>query len=207
MAEGGALTASELREPGVFRRYFIASKAEREGKPPTSILTRNFIDFLLLYGYYGGDIYPSDDEYEEADEEGGLFSGAGDIEHPTAISERTPLITRSRTSTTSTAVQGTSAQKAFFMLLKAFVGTGVLFLPQAFKNGGLVFSTLMMLVLGFLSLHCMILLVDASRTMGGLSFGDLGGNLYGPRMKQLVLGSIAISQVILQGIPIFKPSD
>jgi hypothetical protein len=28
-------------------------------------LTSNFIDFLVLYGFYGGDVYPSDDEDEE----------------------------------------------------------------------------------------------------------------------------------------------
>lgn len=81
------------------------------------------------------------------------------------------------------------------MLLKAFVGTGVLFLPQAFKNGGMGFSIALLVILGYLSLYCMNLLVESSTVMGGLSFGDLAGQLYGERFKRLVLGSIAVSQV------------
>ena len=81
------------------------------------------------------------------------------------------------------------------MLLKAFVGTGVLFLPQAFKNGGMGFSICLLVFLGYLNLYCMNLLVETSRAMGGLSFGDLAGELFGEWFKHLVLGSIAISQV------------
>jgi hypothetical protein len=43
----------------------------------------------------------------------------------------------------------------------------------------------------------MILLVETSRALGGLSFGDLGERLYGYKVKQLVLASIAVSQVFL----------
>lgn len=181
--------ASELRQPGVFRRFYVANKAHQEGKQPPNILTRNFIDFLVLYGYYGGDIYPSDDD---DDDEDALHRSRSDSEQP--ASETTPLMSKSRASS-STAIHGTSANKAFFMLIKAFVGTGVLFLPQAFKNGGMGFSIVLMLILGYLTLHCMNLLVETSRSMGGLSFGDLGERLYGKKVKQLVLMSIAVSQV------------
>ena len=81
------------------------------------------------------------------------------------------------------------------MLLKAFVGTGVLFLPQAFKNGGMGFSIVILIFLGYLNLYCMNLLVEASIVMGGLSFGDMAHQLFGSGFKKLVLGSIAISQV------------
>ncbi len=94
--------------------------------------------------------------------------------------------------------KGTSAKKAFFMVLKAFVGTGVLFLPSAFANGGLVFSLVLLVILGYLTLHCMILLVETSRKMNGMSFGELGAAFYGPWMRQLVLASIAISQVSIR---------
>jgi proton-coupled amino acid transporter len=81
------------------------------------------------------------------------------------------------------------------MLVKAFVGTGVLFLPKAFSNGGLVFSIVSMIIIGYLTKHCMILLVEASRAFGGKSFGDLGHLIYGEWFKHLVLASIAISQM------------
>lgn len=147
------------------------------------ILTKNFIDFLILYGTYGGDVCPSDDEEEGDDLEEEQGEGA-------------PLLrAKSQTPSQMAQVHGTSAKKAFFMLLKAFVGTGVLFLPQAFRNGGMGFSIGMLIILGYLNLYCMNLLVESSTVMGGLSFGDLAGQLFGKNFKQLVLGSIAVSQV------------
>lgn len=199
-------SVAALREPGGFRRHFIAYKAKKEGKKPPNFLTSNFIDFLILYGFYGGDVYPSDDEDDEEDEEsrfGRLPSGgpisAGIPGPSTAIndaehtSENTPLLRRTVAPTTNE--HGTSESKAFFMLVKAFVGTGVLFLPQAFSNGGLVFSLIAMAFIGYLTKHCMILLVETSRAFGNKSFGDLGQIIYGDWCKTLVLGSIAVSQM------------
>ncbi|KAJ3190391.1 neutral amino acid transporter [Gaertneriomyces sp. JEL0708] len=175
------LRASDLREPGVFRRHFLLHQAAREGKALPNALTRSFLDFLALYGSYGGDVFPEDDdEYDEGDEEDGEFQPL--------IRPRPPSRTPSVQS-----VHGTSAKKAFFMVLKAFVGTGVLFLPKAFANGGMLFSTVTLVIIGYLTLHCMLLLVELNRTLGG-SFGDIGDYLYGSKMRQLVLGSIALSQ-------------
>jgi proton-coupled amino acid transporter len=180
----------------MFRRHFVSRKAEQEGRSP-NIFTRNFIDFLALYGFYGGDVYPED---EDEDEDGEYLPGqgpsgiaGGDEEAP---DETTPLVPggqRGRTQS-ATPVTGTSAKKAFFMLMKAFVGTGVLFLPKAFSDGGMGFSITLMVIIGYLTLHCMLLLVETSRTLGG-SFGDVGEKLYGPSMRSLVLWSIAVSQV------------
>jgi proton-coupled amino acid transporter len=183
-------TASEIREPGGFRRYFISNRRTREGKKPPHFLTSNFIDFLVLYGFYGGDVYPSDDE---DDEEDSLPSHTPN--HIEEAHETAPLLQRQNSSTV-TSVKGTSESKAFFMLLKAFVGTGVLFLPKAFANGGLVFSVSLMIFLGYLTMHCMILLVETSRSFGGKSFGDLGQIIYGDQCRLLVLGSIAVSQMV-----------
>ena len=198
-------TASELREPGMFRRYFLENKARQEGKRPPNFITRNFMDFLALYGFYGGDVYPlSDDEDEDDDEtfysvragsSSGLSIAAGHsstIEGAESATERTPLVGGQQQTHQPS---GTSPSKAFFMLLKAFVGTGVLFLPKAFLNGGIMFSTILMGVLGYLTLHCMILLVETSRKLNNKSFGDIGYHLYGEGMRQLVLASIAISQM------------
>ncbi|RKO98069.1 hypothetical protein CXG81DRAFT_12981 [Caulochytrium protostelioides] len=162
--------ASHLREPGVFRREYMARVARTENRPAPNPITRNFIDFLLLYGFYGGDVWP--DEDDEDDE-------AGDGHDEGVVVD---------------AVRGTTPQKAFFMLVKAFVGTGVLFLPKAFSFGGIAFSTILMIVLGGLTLHCMILLVELNRELGG-SFGDIGERLYGPKVRQMVIWSIAFSQM------------
>jgi proton-coupled amino acid transporter len=165
----------------MFRRAFLASRLP-EGRPLPSVVTRNFIDFLVLYGHYGiiirfflikgGDIEPEDDD--EFQDEGG---------------ESQPLLRPANS--TSAMIEGTSSHKAFFLLLKAFVGTGVLFLPKAFANGGMSFSIIVLFVIGCVTLHCMLMLVETSRAFGGLSFGDLGLKLYGTGFRKLVLFSIA----------------
>ncbi|KAJ3082542.1 neutral amino acid transporter, partial [Quaeritorhiza haematococci] len=214
------LRASDLREPGMFRRQFMQHRAERQGLPPPNFITSNFIDFLALYGFYGGDVYPSDDEDygdesgSESDEEAyisgsGVGVGAGGSggdddrnDRPgMPPSESTPLVhhhhhhhRRRPPSVHSSGVRGTSAKKAFFMLMKAFVGTGVLFLPKAFTTGGLALSIILLVVIGYLTLHCMLLLVETSNVLGG-SYGDIGEYLYGPRLRQLILGSIAVAQM------------
>ncbi len=114
-------------------------------------MTGNFIDFLVLYGFYGGDVYPSEDEDEDYDPipsaapSASSVGGRDDIEQ---LGEDAPLLQRQPSA--SSAVQGTSESKAFFMLVKAFVGTGVLFLPKAFSNGGLMFSLFAMFFIGYI---------------------------------------------------------
>jgi proton-coupled amino acid transporter len=174
-----------IREPGGFRRHFLSLRAERQGKKPPNFLTKNFMDFLILYGFYGGDIYPSEDEYD-SDEE---FEPTD----PERFNEASPLLHRQHS---MQSIQGTSEAKAFFMLLKAFVGTGVLFLPKAFLNGGIIFSVVLMTVLAILTTYCMCLLADCSKSFGGKSFGDLGELLYGSNCKFLILASISISQMV-----------
>lgn len=80
------------------------------------------------------------------------------------------------------------------MLLKAFVGTGILFLGKAFANGGLLFSVIMISVVALVSLYSFLLLVRTKFVVSG-SFGDIGGALYGPWMRYLILFSIVVSQI------------
>ncbi|KAJ3020790.1 UNVERIFIED_CONTAM: neutral amino acid transporter [Siphonaria sp. JEL0065] len=232
------VTVSHLREPGAMRRRFLTEQAERDGRRPVTFLTRNFIDFLALYGFYGGDVVPeeqleqqgisSEDTDDDDEDEGvqdelfgpgvissveGVIIGVDNINHISSspirdleashasMSERAPLLRSQSQRSTTTArgvaeasnVKGTSARKAFFMLMKSFVGTGVLFLPKAFSQGGMAFSIILMVVFGWMTLHCMLLLLETSRVLGG-SFGDIGEKLYGPPVRTLVLASIAISQ-------------
>ncbi len=83
---------------------------------------------------------------------------------------------------------------AVMMLLKSFVGTGVLFLGKAFYNGGLLFSTITLCSVAIISLVSFLLLVKTNLNCPG-SFGDMGGILYGPRMRLAILASIVLSQL------------
>jgi len=63
-----------------------------------------------------------------------------------------------------------------------------------YSNGGMLFSNLVLLFIAALSYYCFVLLVKTRLRVAG-SFGDIGGILYGERMRILILSSIIISQI------------
>ncbi|KAI9497885.1 transmembrane amino acid transporter protein-domain-containing protein [Zychaea mexicana] len=87
-----------------------------------------------------------------------------------------------------------SPTKALFMLLKAFVGTGVIFLPGSFKNGGLGLSIGLMVILAIICLYAFQLLVWVHARIGG-SYGDMAGKLYGRVCRYFVQFFLVISQM------------
>lgn len=103
---------ANLKDPGGFRRHFVLDRAARSGKRPPHWMTRTFVDFLALYGHFGGE-----DLSEDEDEDGEVLDEQ-DIAGP---DEESPLIRRPPGS----APQGTATPaKAVFLLLKSFIGTG-----------------------------------------------------------------------------------
>ncbi|KAG0354858.1 neutral amino acid transporter [Podila minutissima] len=173
------------------RRYHMIMKAEASGRQ-ANLLTRSFIDFLAMYGHFagedlddeeGGDFEPA--VYDEEDATEGRGTGGRKPRD-----ETTPLIPRSQQPPQG---DGTPA-KAVFLLLKSFVGTGIMFLPKAFESGGLLFSSIVLIAIAAISLLSFLLLVE-SRQVVPASFGDIGGHLYGPFMRWFVLFSVAVSQV------------
>ncbi|KAF9200890.1 neutral amino acid transporter [Haplosporangium sp. Z 27] len=120
-------SASALRQPGGMRRYHMIMKAEAHGRQ-ANVFTKSFIDFLAMYGHFAGEDLDDDEGGdfervvydEEEGHEGGSGSGAG-------RSESTPLLPKNLH-----APQGDATPaKAVFLLLKSFVGTGIMFLPRA----------------------------------------------------------------------------
>jgi proton-coupled amino acid transporter len=182
-----SITASEQLAPGGFRRAFVASQRGRYyGR--TMPITRNFVEFLDLYGGFAGeDLADSDDEsiFEEVDEE------EGEVEEPT---ERRPLLAKRKSS--RIAKKGDAGMtKSFFTLLKAFIGTGIMFLPKAFFNGGILFSSMTMILVSALSMVAFHLLLQCRNQYGG-GYGDLGRSIGGPKTRALILGSITFSQIV-----------
>ncbi|KAI8373976.1 transmembrane amino acid transporter protein-domain-containing protein [Choanephora cucurbitarum] len=91
--------------------------------------------------------------------------------------------------------EGTASPgKALFMLLKAFIGTGVIFLPGSFLSGGLVLSIVLMVVLAIICCIAFQILVKAQQSIGG-SYGDVAQHLYGPYLKHLIQFFLCISQI------------
>ncbi|KAI9312596.1 transmembrane amino acid transporter protein-domain-containing protein [Dichotomocladium elegans] len=84
--------------------------------------------------------------------------------------------------------------KALFMFLKAFIGTGVIFIPASFRNGGLALSIALMVIIGSICLLAFQLLVSVHSKIGG-SYGDMAGVLYGRWCRYVVLFFLVISQM------------
>ncbi|KAJ2808060.1 hypothetical protein H4R20_001016 [Coemansia guatemalensis] len=165
---------SQMAVPGAFRRQFVRDRAEREGRAPVTVLTYNFVDFIGLYGHFAGGDYPSDEDEPEERE-----------------SERAVLVRRSSSARPTNTASG---RKAFFLLLKAFVGTGVLVLPKAFANGGLAASAGVVAVVAWYAWHCMTLLGEVYLRVGA-SYSDLGAQLFGPWAGTVITVSIVTAQV------------
>lgn len=167
--------ASSLNVPGGFRRQFLIANQE---KTPPSLITRNFVEFLSIYGHFAGESLEDDDAI------------ACHYSPYRPYGEDTPLLP------TDVNPNGTATnKKAYFLLLKAFVGTGVLFLPKAFSSGGLIFSAVPLFAFGLLSFWCYHVLVESKIAARVSSFGEIGLKTYGPFLQQLILASIILSQL------------
>lgn len=183
-------TASDINVPGGFRREFLINKSLQLNRAPPDFLTRNFVEFLSIYGHFAGEDFDENEDYLLED---ALFEEVFD-EESSLIHERRPVGSvpkRKRQTPKGTA----SLIKTFFLLFKALVGSGVLFLPGAFCHGGLLFSTIVMTLFGLLTYICYIVLIQSKKVLGKTSFGELGHITYGNPLKFSIMISIIISQI------------
>lgn len=92
-------TLANLKDPGGFRRYYVVNQ---QNKRLPYWITNSFVDFLAIYGRFGGEDLNDEDD-----------------------PERLPLVRQEPNKGNA------SPTKAVFLLLKSFIGTGVMFLPKA----------------------------------------------------------------------------
>lgn len=200
------MTAAEIAQTQGFRRHHVLQRQSRAragfSGGANIPVTRNFVDFLDLYGSFAGeDLADSDDEGSSAlvtDDEDGPASADDDEQPP---SEASPLVRRPRRplnrrkSSRALAKQGdASTPKTFFTLLKAFIGTGIMFLPKAFNNGGILFSSLCLIAIAAISMWAFHLLLKCRTAVGG-GYGDIGATIAGSKMRTIILASITLSQL------------
>lgn len=181
--------------------------------PQSRFFANNFIEFLTLYGHFAGEELEEikeEDEEEESDDytpdpyDGGEYfddvpENGDDRQYDEANALLAPATPgrrkrHQRRASGRASVGRNSSLGAASMLLKSFVGTGVLFLPKAYLNGGMLFSNVVLLFVAALSYYCFILLVN-TRLKVEASFGDMGGILYGQWLRVLILSSVALSQI------------
>lgn len=212
--ENDTLDINAIKVPGGFRRNYLRRSARSpsadparnqlgDDAAPRPLLTSSFMEFLSMYGHFAGEELEEDDEDLQPGEY--FSSGPDDDEYDSdehSEDDREPmedsaLLTPSRRKRRRKPRGGSgknSPMGAALLLLKSFVGTGVLFLPRAYLNGGMVFSNLILLFVAALSYHCFVLLITTRLKVEG-SFGDLGGILYGKWMRTMILSSIVLSQI------------
>ena len=214
--ENEVLDINNIKVPGGMRRNFLRravndSPEEHEEygdgmartAPQPRLLTSSFLEFLSLYGHFAGEELEEDDEvlkpgeyFFSGSDEGGFSDEEGSEDDHEPMEDST-LLTPSRRKRRRRTRGGSgqnSPMNAALLLLKSFVGTGVLFLPRAYLNGGMLFSNLVLLGVAALSYYCFVLLVTSRLKVEG-SFGDIGGILYGRWMRNLILFSIVVSQI------------
>lgn len=214
-AEAEVFDINAIKVPGGFRRNFLRRAAEdpdqddpqygsntAQGSAQPRLLTSSFLEFLTIYGHFAGEELVEDDEVlqpgEYFDSGGSEYlsseEGSDDDHEPM---EDSTLLTPSRRRRRRKPRGGSgknSPTNAVLLLLKSFVGTGVLFLPRAYLNGGMLFSNVVLLFVAALSYYCFVLLVTTRLKVEG-SFGDIGGILYGKWLRTLILASVVISQI------------
>lgn len=205
------LDIGTIKQPGGFRRNYIrrtaASPSPAPGpsgygsvnqRPQPPVFTNNFLEFLTLYGHFAGESLEEDDEVLGPDEyfsSDALDSGDHSEDEGREYGESSALLTPGKRRKRKAKVEGkASPTGAALLLLKSFVGTGVLFLPRAFLNGGMLFSNLILLGVAGLSYYCFVLLVS-TRLVVEHSFGDMGYHVYGRWLRNMINFSLVISQL------------
>jgi solute carrier family 36 (proton-coupled amino acid transporter) len=179
-------SAQDQLQPGGFRRQYLQSNPnyERRLSQESRPVTQNFISFLELYGSFAGeDLADTDDDEESA------------IDDTESQAERRPLLPRRKSSKRIKREGDAGTTKTFFTLLKAFVGTGIMFLPKAFRNGGILFSSITLITVSIVTTICFRLLLHCRRKYGGGGYGELGLEIGGPRFRSIILSSITLSQL------------
>ncbi|KAF2276762.1 uncharacterized protein EI97DRAFT_500973 [Westerdykella ornata] len=170
--------------PGGFRRQFFQRQRGRLSRFASPVAD-NFISFLALYGNFAGEDL---EESEEDEEEGAVEAGEAAERRPLLGARRSTRRLRERTKGDAGNV------KSFFTLMKAFIGTGIMFLPKAFKNGGILFSSITLLTVSIVTSLCFHLLLECRKRYGG-GYGELGAAIGGKRLRSMILGSVVISQI------------
>ena len=197
-------TAASPAPSSTHRRpqYGTIDRAQTEpARPNPQFVTSNFIEFLTLYGHFAGETLDEDDEVLGPDE---YFSSdaydeaaeAEDGRSDDGWGEDSALLTPGKRKRRRKAREAGKASPfgAALLLLKSFVGTGVLFLPRAFYNGGMLFSFLVLVALACISYYCFLLLVG-TRLKVNASYGDMGRLIYGQYFQGLINFSLVISQI------------
>ncbi|KAH7401906.1 transmembrane amino acid transporter protein-domain-containing protein [Phaeosphaeria sp. MPI-PUGE-AT-0046c] len=182
------LNIDSIRQPGGFRRNYLRRAAGSPSPAPgpsgygtvhqtrqqPQVFTSNFLEFLTLYGHFAGESLEEDDEVLGPDEyfsSDALDSGDHSEDEAREYGETSGLLAPGKRRKRKPKKTG-----------------------NAFLNGGMLFSNLVLLAVAGLSYTCFVLLVS-TRLVVEHSFGDMGLHLYGRWLRNMINFSLVISQI------------
>lgn len=215
--------ASDMAQPGGFRRgHVLASRGFDDSTSRSSgdsaptyahasfldtfapvragrnALKNSYDDFIIAtlgLGMSREDFYDQDDDDD---------ANTPLVRHHVGLhGAKRPQVYKSFTETDDSddAAHGASVRKTVFTVLKSFIGSGILFLPKAFQNGGMLFSVVGLFISAALSTFCMLRLTACSdavqRATGAssVSYGLLGERAFGGWGRLAVNVSLVLSQL------------
>ncbi|KAF4678302.1 hypothetical protein FOL47_000031 [Perkinsus chesapeaki] len=158
---------------------------------------------LLMFRNYAGytetrleDSWRPDDEAEES-----LKDAA--IEEPLIGGDRSKSIEQAHSYVSSR--HRTSASSVAIAILKANLGSGILYLPRAWVNGGWLFSTLVLPILAFMAGTCSLRLVQCRRIVRKGGYGDIMLEATGSKFGRIMidLSLLALQSGICTGYFVF----
>ena len=81
----------------------------------------------------------------------------------------------------------------FMTLMKGFICTGILYLPNAVLKGGWGFSAVMLIFSACFTYYCSLLLLEVRKKINANSYTECGSKIFGIKGKRLVNLALASS--------------
>lgn len=169
-AMGAGKQGSGLRAPGGFRRHFLHQVAEENGIPLEArpkAWNRPMMETLgplIRVGYFDS-----------------IMGMRFDSETGAELHD-------------APAPGHSGLGMTMLALVKSFVGPGLTFIPQAFMQGGWLFSPIALILVAILSLICIRLLLDCREQTGLTSFADVAREATGAWGCGLLQVALVLSQ-------------
>ncbi|KAJ9105499.1 hypothetical protein QFC21_001870 [Naganishia friedmannii] len=164
---------AHIHEPGGFRRQFVINSARERGEQAPRML-KSFVDFLYLYGHFAGEDLDEDEDSDTEDDN----LPAHSYTSPNDSSASAGAVRRSLARGPSALPQHMVNERAPLLGETSRANSKTRVGRRGAQGDASVMQALLM-----------------TRLVVPGSFGDIGGILYGPRMRAVILTSIALSQI------------
>ena len=174
------MNMSELLSPQGFRRDFVRKAEIKEfghfNSQKRNKWTDSVFHFLALYG----------DELETMKKMNGEEDDSDSDEDDENEEQKEEKLLEKKKKHQKIQQPLNSNSKTMFLLIKSFVGAGVLYVPHAVSKAGLSLSIISILLVGLLSLHGMLLLIKTKvllkteTTFAGIARASMHNIVYRP---------------------------